>query len=187
MIEAQKKSGAEAPVEAPAPPVLSPARRAAPPAPLTGPYTPMESPVPRPTARPASIPERLPEEIERIEEAVGGPSPPLFIKVERYKEVLAYIQKLRSNALGLRDALDALNEIQKEVETGLHTSQKALDSFNAILGLLYEKLSRSKKPEKKPEAKPLPAKPRTPQEVETYAKELFDELEKLKTNLKKVS
>ncbi len=184
MIEAQKKTAAEAAETSPS---MLPERIAAPreraPAPPAGfPRLP-----PRPAA-PPRMPRRLSEEIGDVEAAVGGPSPPLFIKVERYKEVLDYIQKLRSHALSLRDALDALNEIQKEIETGLGTSQKALDSFNGILGLLHEKLSQRKSAaEKRPEPKPLPAKPRTPQEVETYAKNLFNELEKLKSNLKSIS
>ncbi len=178
MVEAQKKAAAED-SEAPLPERAEPRRAPALPAAL--PEAPRRPRVP-------ALPARLPEEIERIETAVGGPSPPLFIKVERYTEVLDYIQKLRSHALSLRDALNALNEIQKEIETGLGTSQKALDSFNSILGLLYEKLSQRRSPrEKRPEPKPMPAKPRTPQEVETYAKNLFNELERLKSNLKSIS
>ena len=34
--------------------------------------------------------------------------PPLFIKIEKYKEVIQSIQQLRAYALSLRDALDAL-------------------------------------------------------------------------------
>ena len=69
-------------------------------------------------------------------------APPLFIKVDKYREVVDNIQRMKSLALSMRDALDALADIEKELTTGISIAHKALDDFNTIISTMDSKLTR---------------------------------------------
>jgi hypothetical protein len=115
--------------------------------------------------------------------SAGAPvSPPVFVKVERYRELLEDIQKLRSYSLGLRDALDAMNEIEKEMKTAMTLTNKVLDKVNMIISSLDMKLLKKTglSPGETPSVKP-------PEEVETYLKGIYDQVDKLKTELQTLS
>ena len=68
------------------------------------------------------------------------PSPPLFIKIDKYRELVQSIKDLRSHALSLRDALDALTDIEKELRNGINITQSSLDRFNSIIASLDSRL-----------------------------------------------
>jgi len=109
-------------------------------------------------------------------------SPPVFVKVDRYRELLDDIQKLRSYSLGLRDALDAMNEIEKEFKAAMTLTNKVLDKVNIIISSLDMKLlkktgvSHGEEPKIKP-----------PEEVEGYLRGIYDQVEKLKAELQSIS
>jgi hypothetical protein len=109
-------------------------------------------------------------------------SPPVFVKVERYRELLEDIQKLRSYSLGLRDAIDAMSEIEKEFKTAMDLTNKVLDKVNIIISSLDMKLLRKTgiSHDEAPSVKP-------PEEVETYLKGIYDQVDKLKTELQTLS
>ena len=109
-------------------------------------------------------------------------SPPVFVKIDRYKELLMDIQKLRSYSLGLRDALDAMAEIEKEFKTAMGLTNKVLDKVNMLISSLDMKLLRKAGVD----ADHLPVvKP--PEEVESYVKGIYDQVEKLKNELHSLS
>jgi len=54
-----------------------------------------------------------------------GKGPPLFIKLEKYQDVINTIHKLKTFSLSLRDALDALADVEKELQTGMSLAHKA--------------------------------------------------------------
>lgn len=90
----------------------------------------------------APEPPRRPMQRERQPSQPEAKSPPLFIKIDKYKELVQNLQRLKSYALSLRDALDALDDIEKELKTGIQLTQKALDDFNTIIAMMDTKLIR---------------------------------------------
>jgi hypothetical protein len=132
----------------------------------------------------------MPEDFERqIKKAVGDPvikvpatgkksSPPVFVKIERYRELLEDVQKLRSYSLGLRDALDAMGEIEKELKTAMSLTNKVLDKVNIIISSLDMKLLQRTGggPTHLGTVKP-------PEDVEGYVKGIYEQIEKLKAEL----
>ncbi|MCK5022980.1 MAG: hypothetical protein KAS04_02300, partial [Candidatus Aenigmarchaeota archaeon] len=51
--------------------------------------------------------------------APSSNSPPLFIKVDKYRDIVKDIRDLKSHILNMRDALDVLGDMQKEVTNGI--------------------------------------------------------------------
>lgn len=139
---------------------------------------------------PAPMPER---ELEDFDEELPGlperPSPsqaprsrlapPLFIKVEKYEDVIKNVQELRSYALSIRDALDALADIEKELRVGMEIAHKALDRLNAIISSLDSKLLRT-------EGINIEGEARSPKEVEGYIKNVYSQIERLKDELRAI-
>ncbi len=122
--------------------------------------------------------------LEALKMTEGKKYPPLFIKLDKYGEMVESIQKLKSTALGLRDALDALDDVEKELRNGLAITQKALDSFNTVLTVLDSKLLRAEhvnEPRASPEEKAARS------EVNAYIKDVYDQIEKIKNELKAIS
>ena len=107
-------------------------------------------------------------------------TPPLFIKIDKYTEIVKNIQRLKSYSLSLRDALDALAEIESELKTGLDVTQKALDRFNTIIALLDAKLLRIQGIDTEPIAEEA-------ENVENYMDKLSSQMERLKSELKSLS
>ena len=137
-----------------------------------------------PPLKAPSSPERLPEG-----------SPPLFIKVDKYREVLRNMRNLRSYILNLRDALDVLEDIQKELSNGVHVAQKTVDELNIILSSLdsfflkphvMEQEEREEETEEE-EYRPRHPEAPAPREVEGYVRNVYGELEKLRNQLKSIS
>lgn len=128
---------------------------------------------PSPPRRPAPPAEKIAEE--------EGKVPPLFIRVDKYKEVIQNLQRLKSYSLSLRDALDALNDIEKELKTGIELIQKALDDFNAIISLLDAKLIRLTVGEEEG------AEIEAPEHMEMYIKGVYEQIQKIRDDLRAIS
>ena len=82
-------------------------------------------------------------------------SPPLFIKIDKYKNIVSQIRKLRSLSLGVRDAMDALTEIEKEIATGVAVANKSLDEFNAIVRELDLRFAKVREADENRISKPV--------------------------------
>ncbi|NOX71304.1 MAG: hypothetical protein GXO64_01215 [Candidatus Micrarchaeota archaeon] len=106
-------------------------------------------------------------------------SPPLFIKIERYREIVKQIQDLRSTALTLRDALDALFEMEREIKAGLDIAQKTLDKFNTTLLALDGSLIRSQGIDVEPAEES--------KELEEYIRKIYSQVERIRTDMKTIS
>jgi hypothetical protein len=132
------------------------------------------------------MPEKFAEEVKKavqLEPVMnivkpGPKGPPVFIKVDRFKELLGDIQQLRSYSLGLRDALDAMSEIEKEFKTAMNLTNKVLDKVNMLLTSIDMKLL--KKGGETP-AEAMAIKP--PPEIEHYVKGIYEQIERLKGEL----
>ncbi len=113
---------------------------------------------------------------------VPGPSkkssPPVFVKIERYRELLEDVQKLRSYSLGLRDALDAMAEIEKEFKTAMSLTNKVLDKVNILISSLDMKLLQKSGPHIDTLQ---PIKP--PEDVENYVRGIYEQIDRLKAEL----
>ncbi|MBM3304095.1 MAG: hypothetical protein FJY76_03280 [Candidatus Aenigmarchaeota archaeon] len=105
-------------------------------------------------------------------------APPLFIKIDKYRDVLKNVQELKSFSVGLRDAMDAIADVEHELKTGLEIANKALDRFNTLLALLDSKLIRIEGVE--------PADVQTPKEIDDYVKGLYDQIERIKHDLRTI-
>jgi hypothetical protein len=108
-------------------------------------------------------------------------SPPLFIKIDKYSEVVKNMHKLKSYSLGLRDALDALADIEKELSTGLTIANRALDNFNTIISLLDAKLLRMSGVDVGMRKEDVP------EELDDYIRQVYNQMEKVKHELKTIS
>ena len=110
-----------------------------------------------------------------------GSYPPLFIRIDKYKEIIQNLHRLKSYALSLRDALDALNDIEKELRTGIDLTQKALDDFNAIISVMDSKLIRLAGGEEGE------IEGETPEHMDEYIKGVYDQISKIKDELRTIS
>jgi hypothetical protein len=146
--------------------------------PQNGPSMP---PAPAPPRRPASPPASITSPSFSLEESSEGPYPPLFIKIDKYKEIIQNLQRLKSYSLSLRDAMDALNDIEKELRTGIEITQKALDDFNSIIAMLDTKLIRlSGGDEGQIEGE-------VPEHMDDYIKGVYDQISKIRDELRTIS
>jgi hypothetical protein len=141
-----------------------------------------------PAMPPAPLPPRRPvqrsiQPADRDAESRGqeGPYPPLFIKIDKYKEIIQNLQRLKSYALSLRDALDALNDIEKELKTGIEITQKALDDFNAIIAVMDSKLIRLTGGEEGE------FEGEVPEHMDDYIKGVYDQISKIRDELRTIS
>jgi len=169
------------------PPPVKPSTRKVPLPPEKGGLFPGTLPFEPETALPPKPPQNLPSpkapdpQVARIlGMPVEGKGPPLFIKIDKYKDVVNSLHALKSYALSLRDALDALADIEKELQHGLSITHKALDKFNTTITTLDVKITRSSPDE-------VEAPPLDTTEMDDYVKQLHDQMEKIKQDLQKVS
>lgn len=105
-------------------------------------------------------------------------SPPVFIKIDKYTDIVKNLSKLKSYAMSLRDALDALADIEKELTTGISIAHKALDDFNTIIAVLDSKLLRASA------IKDMDVS--APGDVDKYIKGIYDQMERIKSELKSI-
>lgn len=118
----------------------------------------------------------LPEKPPGIERPRG---PPLFIKLDKYQDVVNTLHKMKTFSLSLRDALDALGEVERELQRGIMLANKALDRFNATISELDTKISRMP-----PEDDFHPEEKAELGEMEDYVKGLHHEVKKIRQSLK---
>ncbi len=81
---------------------------------------------------PAKLPE-IKKTLKPVPRAMPAQSPPIFIKVEKYREIIKGMRDLRSYILNLRDTLDVLVDMQRELANGIEIAQKTLDELGTIL------------------------------------------------------
>jgi hypothetical protein len=134
-------------------------------------------PAPSPPRRPAAPRQAPPSDDSQSQ----GSYPPLFIKIDKYKDIVQNLQRLKSYALSLRDALDALDDIEKELKTGIQITQKALDDFNAIIAVMDAKLIRlTGGDEGEIEGE-------VPEHMDDYIKGVYDQIAKIRDELRTIS
>jgi hypothetical protein len=183
-LPAPARPGPPAQARAPLPPAplaSAPAPASRPSAPARPAALPMPEPAPMPRGMGPARPLRLPETgggPKEGERGVHG-SPPVFIKIDKYSDIVKNLQKLKSYAMSLRDALDALSDIEKEITTGISIAHKALDDFNTIIAILDSKLLKASAIEDMDIG--------APGDVDKYIKGIYDQMEKIKTELKEMS
>ena len=121
-----------------------------------------------------------------------GPQPPLFIKIDKYQDVLDKIQLLKTSSLTLRDALDAIADMEKELQTGLSLTHRALDRFNTLIAEIDAKMlgiSTETKEEKmeKTKEEALRQDELGATEMDKYVKGLYEQMERIRSELKTIS
>lgn len=116
-------------------------------------------------------------------------SPPIFIKVEKYREIIKGIRDLRSYILNLRDTLDVLVDMQRELANGIEIAQKTLDELSTILSTLDSFFMKPQGVESKladyEEREDL--EERDSDEIQGSMSDVYGHLEKLRAQLKAIS
>jgi hypothetical protein len=102
--------------------------------------------------------------------------PQLFIKLDKYRDIVRNIQDLKSYALSLRDAVDALSDIEKEMKNAIDLANKTLDKFNTMISAIDARFSRPNEGEV----------PETPHDMDNYIKDMYDQLEKIRHELRTI-
>ena len=141
------------------------------PAPLQRPIGPPEQTYMRPPA-----PIRLPSQPQPEPKPTA---PSLFIKIEKYQEIVKQIQNLKSLSLTLRDAMDALSEMEKELKNGMQMAKSSLDKFNYTLLQLDGSLIRSQGVATSPSE--------DTKELEDYVRDIYKQVERLKGDMRTIS
>ena len=104
---------------------------------------------------------------------------PLFIKIDRYREVLENIEKLKTAFSNVQNAFRLKNEMDKlRAETDA-LLEKSIEKFAQITSKLDKEFVR-------PQSKETLTKPMKTEKVEGYVSQLRDELTRLETNIKEL-
>jgi len=149
---------------------------------------PPESPIKSAKNLPMPMPElSRPPEIKPLHEEVTipepktGPSAPLFVKIDKYREVLISIKKMRLVVANIESIIDMkkhLDKVKGEADTLL---DKNMDKFSQML----EELNRDMKRPQSMEPN-ISAEKEEAQKVGEYVKDLEGEINKLKNQIKKI-
>lgn len=171
-------------------PPPAPGRNAAPPRRPPAMAPPRDNP-PRPAPRAPSKPRRE-MEMRPISVSGGGDSPPLFIKIEKYREVVRHLVEVKTYMLNLRDALDVIADVNREIENGIDIARKTLDELNVTVTNLDSFIVRPESIEDITESFEGEGGERgqsyaKSRELEGYVKDVYGQLEKLKGQLKNIS
>jgi len=136
-------------------------------------------------------PVKLPEIRKAVTKPVFRPqnaqSPPLFIKVDKYRDIIKSIRDLRSYILNLRDALDVLRDMQKEVANGIEIAGKTLDELNEITSNLDSFFMKPQTIGGKAEDFGRPGIGEEEEEARDSMKDVYGQLEKLRAQLRAIS
>lgn len=112
-------------------------------------------------------------------------SPPLFIKVDKYREIVKNIRDLKSNIMNMRDALDVLAEMQKEVANGIEIAHKTIDGLNGVIANLDSYFLRPQGIQHHMEDDVGPGAV-DEGEIENQMKDVYGQVEKLRAQLRSI-
>lgn len=149
--------------------------------PLAPPPAPLHHPPMPPAPRPSTsnhFPKPPSREIQQPK--FKGKGPPLFIKIDKYGEVVNNLYKLKTYSLGLRDALDVLADVEKELQHGLSITHKALDKFNSTISTLDIKITRISPSD-------VEDADLDTEEMDEYVKRLHEQMERIREELKSIT
>lgn len=110
-------------------------------------------------------------------------TPPLFIKIDRYRDVVRDVQRLKATSAGLRDALDAMADLQRELQASTSLLSKTLDKFNATLTAIDAKFVRvSAATDEEPPRHVEPVH----RELHNQVQDLHSQMQRLRSELKEL-
>lgn len=129
------------------------------------------------------IPPKPVEELPKIELGEIPQRPhfaPLFVKINRYREVLKTIENLKSILLGLKDLLDVMQQLDKIRSDSKNLLQKNIQELLKNVAALDKEFVRPKGIETE-QIVPMGA-----ERVESYVDELQREIDNLKSQLQRM-
>jgi len=135
-----------------------------------------------PALGPEDVKDSVPDELHMVE-----PLPdkarfaPLFVKVDRYREILESINKMKANIVNVQSMLSIekqISDMKSQVDSEL---EKEVQELKLIVNALDKELVRPKAVE--PYIMP---KPSDVAKMETYVSDLQNELSKLQSQVKKI-
>lgn len=132
--------------------------------------------MPLPTPKMMDMPIEPPEKVANM---------PLFIKIDKYNDLVENVHKLKSFALSMRDVLDALAEMQNQIGKGLEVAHKTLDRFNQTISLTDARLMRSQVGDTDIRNSEKNINADSPEDIEKYVRELHDQIRRIKTDLER--
>ena len=107
----------------------------------------------------------------------GKESPPLFVKVDKYNDILQSISDLKSYSAEIRQSIDMLSEVEQKLAKSLAASYRSLDALNTIISILMARLVSQNRPE---------AKGMAQADIGHYFKDIHKEVERIKSELQTV-
>lgn len=106
-------------------------------------------------------------------------SPPLFIKLDRYNDLVKNLQELRKYSREIKGALDNLTEVEKRLTRGLTASYRTLDSLDTIITMLNSHLNQGQS-----QVRDIPAMTQAQKhDMEKYFSNIKTEIDRVKTEL----
>lgn len=130
---------------------------------------------------PLKMPVQLPKNIPEIDRLESEPSrtPPLFIKIERYKEVLENVSRLRAMIHEIDNIVSLRREIEKVRTNSDSLLEKNIQEFSEILSGLDKEFVR-------PEHMEHFLKETKVERLDSYVAELEEELNRLKNQMRQI-
>lgn len=107
---------------------------------------------------------------------------PLFIKLDRYDELIKTIHALKNNYVALVDVIDVIIGVADEIKNGLNIVENILKDLNSKLADLdakFMKPSAMEHAEKEEKIENI-------DEIERYIREVSIRIEEIRKNLRKV-
>ncbi len=107
-------------------------------------------------------------------------SPPLFIKLEKYSDVVRNVQELQAYAAEMRRTVDMLVETEQRLHRGIEGAYNALEGLNDRLSTLTKRLAGEQQEGQKP------MNVQKASELTGYVKDVHGELDKIMSDLENI-
>ena len=135
-----------------------------------------------------SAPNRIPRSAAPRISPESSKSPPLFIKVDKYRSIIKNIRDLKSHLLNLGDALDVLEDMQKELANGVQVANKTLDEVNSLISSLdsFFLKPKSMQSDMEEETLPQPGMGQIQSQSDSYTRDMQGQVEKLRAQLRAI-
>lgn len=112
------------------------------------------------------------------------PLPPLFVKVEKYNEILKHLEELDSHINNFREVLNELNKSEEELKKRLNLTEQTLEKIAETLFILNTKIRPGGKvPKKIPEHVSHEDLLKEAEDLEDYLKTMREAMEKIKNEI----
>ncbi|MFH7918302.1 MAG: hypothetical protein QW631_03270, partial [Candidatus Aenigmatarchaeota archaeon] len=126
------------------------------------------------------------KELKNIEKAASSVPAPLFVKVEKYREIITIIQEIKTLLAGLRNLFSILEEIDQVKSDTLNTLRITLQRVEKNITQLDANFLRTGSEEIEKVKETIKPKAIEANELEDSLKQLYEELTTMKSEIEKM-